>query len=69
MIVCSCNVLRYEEIFSAAAARVCDRLPTVSQVYSGLGCRAQCGQCAPTIKSIRDEAHAAMHAAHSPNLK
>lgn len=55
MIVCSCNVLSDKQILSAITA-VQHRARTLSQVYARLGCRARCGQCAPTIKKIRDEA-------------
>ena len=55
MIVCSCNVLSHKQVLSVVA-RVHHRLPTISQVYAGLGCRAQCGGCAPMIKKIRNEA-------------
>jgi len=52
MVVCSCNVISDKQIFSVVAA-VQQRLPTVSQVYADLGCRARCGRCAPTIKRLR----------------
>lgn len=55
MIVCSCNVLSDKQVASVVA-RAHHRRPTVSQVYSSLGCRARCGGCAATIKKIRDEA-------------
>jgi bacterioferritin-associated ferredoxin len=54
MIVCSCNVLSDKQVISIVA--MMDRVPTVSQVYAGLACRARCGQCAPTIKRLRDQA-------------
>jgi bacterioferritin-associated ferredoxin len=57
MIVCSCNVLSDEQVFSVLASTD-RRLPTISQIYLGLGCRARCGACAATIKKIRDEAFA-----------
>jgi bacterioferritin-associated ferredoxin len=53
MIVCSCNVLSDHAVRSAvstAAPR------TTSQVYGCLGCSAQCGRCARTIRKIMDEA-------------
>jgi bacterioferritin-associated ferredoxin len=55
MIVCSCNVLSEQEVRSA----VCPEggmARTAVEVYSTLGCRAQCGRCARTIKSIINEA-------------
>jgi bacterioferritin-associated ferredoxin len=60
MIVCSCNVLTDDDVRSAvngAAARP----RRAGQVYGCLGCSAQCGRCARTIRRILDEATA--HAA------
>jgi len=53
MIVCSCNVLSDHEVrtaVSTAAPR------SAGQVYGCLGCSAQCGRCARTIRKIMDEA-------------
>ncbi|HVV61334.1 MAG TPA: (2Fe-2S)-binding protein [Pseudolabrys sp.] len=53
MIVCSCNVLSDHEVREAvntSAPR------SASQVYGCLGCSAQCGRCARTIRKIMDEA-------------
>jgi bacterioferritin-associated ferredoxin len=53
MIVCSCNVLSDHEVratVSATAPR------STGQVYGCLGCSAQCGRCAITIRKIMDEA-------------
>jgi bacterioferritin-associated ferredoxin len=52
MIVCSCNVLSDHEVRTAAntAAR-----RSTSHVYGCLGCSAQCGRCARTIRKIIDE--------------
>ena len=53
MIICSCNVLSDHDVRSAvhtAAPR------TTGQVYGCLGCSAQCGRCARTIRKIMDEA-------------
>ena len=56
MIVCSCNVLSDKQI---AAAILSEPLPArISQIYACLGCRAQCGQCAATIKRIREDVRA-----------
>jgi bacterioferritin-associated ferredoxin len=55
MIICSCNALSDRQVASVLAGPH-PRRPTVSQVYSGLGCRAKCGGCAPTIKRLRDQA-------------
>lgn len=54
MIVCSCNVISDRQVFSVVAAAQ-HRPPAISQVYAGLGCRAQCGRCVPAIKKLRDE--------------
>lgn len=52
MIVCSCNVLTDHEVRDAA--RNANRRST-SHVYGCLGCSAQCGRCARTIRKIIDE--------------
>ncbi len=51
MIVCSCNVLSDRQIRDA----VTETQPTVrtaGQVYRCLGCSAQCGRCARTIRQL-----------------
>ncbi|WGD32492.1 (2Fe-2S)-binding protein [Ancylobacter sp. WKF20] len=51
MIVCSCNVLSDRQIRNA----VTETQPTVrtaGQVYRCLGCSAQCGRCARTIRQL-----------------
>jgi bacterioferritin-associated ferredoxin len=53
MIVCSCNVLTDSAIRTACQTA---RPRTTGQVYGCLGCSAQCGRCARTIKGIMDEA-------------
>lgn len=53
MIVCSCNVLSDRQIRDVMS----ERGPRVtSQVYGCLGCSAQCGRCARTIRRIMDQA-------------
>ena len=52
MIVCSCNVLSDQDVRSAVEA---ERTRSISQVYGCLGCSAQCGRCARTIRRIMDE--------------
>ena len=52
MIVCSCNVLTDHEVRDAV--RTTARRST-SHVYGCLGCSAQCGRCARTIRKIIDE--------------
>jgi bacterioferritin-associated ferredoxin len=55
MIVCSCNVFTDQDVRSTLSAR--DDVPrTTGQVYHCLGCNAQCGRCARTIRRIMDEA-------------
>jgi bacterioferritin-associated ferredoxin len=54
MIVCSCNVLTDDDVRSALMRIV--GLRTASKVYELLGCRAQCGCCARTIRRIMEEA-------------
>jgi bacterioferritin-associated ferredoxin len=60
MIVCSCNVLTDHDVRSAVtAAEDLSRqdLPrNAKQIYGCLGCSAECGRCARTIKTIIDEA-------------
>ena len=53
MIVCSCNVLSDHDVRTVAAAQ---SPRTTGQVYGCLGCSAQCGRCARTIRRIMDEA-------------
>ena len=52
MIVCSCNVLTDRDVRDAAkeAGR-----RSAAHVYGCLGCSAQCGRCARTIRQIMDE--------------
>jgi bacterioferritin-associated ferredoxin len=55
MIVCSCNVISDHDIRKAVTSA--DELPrNPKQVYGCLGCSAECGRCARTIKTIIDEA-------------
>lgn len=55
MIVCSCNVLSDHDV-RAAVAESSDAVRYAKQVYGCLGCSAECGRCARTIKTIIDEA-------------
>jgi len=52
MIVCSCNVLSDQDVRSAVEAGT----RSTSRVYGCLGCSAQCGRCARTIRRIMHEA-------------
>ncbi|MGH9809808.1 MAG: (2Fe-2S)-binding protein [Terriglobia bacterium] len=54
MIVCSCNVLSDQDVRTACQADARPR--STGQVYGCLGCSAQCGRCARTIRKIMDEA-------------
>jgi bacterioferritin-associated ferredoxin len=57
MIVCSCNVLSDNDVRTAMSHEKSPRTP--GQVHRCLGCGAQCGRCARTIRRIMDEALAA----------
>ena len=55
MIVCSCNVFSDHDVRSTLADN--GAAPrTAGEVYHCLGCSAQCGRCARTIRRIMDEA-------------
>jgi bacterioferritin-associated ferredoxin len=55
MIVCSCNVLSDHDV--RGAVRASEDLPrNAKQVFGCLGCSAECGRCARTIKTIIDKA-------------
>jgi bacterioferritin-associated ferredoxin len=55
MIVCSCNVLSDHDVRHAVS--MADDLPrSAKQLYGCLGCSAECGRCARTIKTIIDDA-------------
>lgn len=55
MIVCSCNVLTDHDVRNAVGVSG-DLARTARQVYGCLGCSAECGRCARTIRKIIDEA-------------
>ena len=61
MIVCSCNVLSDNDVRSALSGD--DVARTCGEVYGCLGCSAQCGRCARTIRRIMNEALAGTDAA------
>jgi len=54
MIVCSCNVLSDHDV--RTAVKTDEKVRSAGQVYGCLGCSAQCGRCATTIRRIMDEA-------------
>jgi bacterioferritin-associated ferredoxin len=56
MIVCSCNVLSDHDVRHAVNAAD-DALRNAKQIYDLLGCSAECGRCARTIRTIIDEAY------------
>ena len=60
MIVCSCNVFSDHQVRSVVAKEA--RRPRMSEVYACLGCSAQCGRCAHSIKRIMDERPCTVHA-------
>ena len=64
MIVCSCNVLSDHDVRTALGSG--DTPRTTGQVYDCLGCSAQCGRCARTIRRIMDEATAAAACVRCP---
>jgi bacterioferritin-associated ferredoxin len=55
MIVCSCNVLSDRDVRNAVESAQ-DLPRNAKQIYGCLGCGAECGRCARTIKTIIDEA-------------
>jgi bacterioferritin-associated ferredoxin len=55
MIVCSCNVFTDHDVRATLSGGE-DAPRTTGQVYNCLGCSAQCGRCARTIRRIMNEA-------------
>jgi bacterioferritin-associated ferredoxin len=55
MIVCSCNVLSDHDVRNAVEGAQ-DLPRNAKQIYGCLGCSAECGRCARTIKTIINEA-------------
>src|SRR5215467_15852323 len=53
VIVCSCNVISDHQVRSITAERT---VRATSEVYRCLGCSAECGLCARTIRRIMEEA-------------
>lgn len=51
MIVCSCNVIREQQIRDAARQGVW----AVDEVYAQLGCELNCGKCLPFAEEIIQE--------------
>jgi bacterioferritin-associated ferredoxin len=67
MIVCSCNVLSDRDVRETLTRDAAPR--TTCQVYRCLGCSAQCGRCARTIRRIMNEALVGADAACSGDGK
>ncbi|MET4356327.1 bacterioferritin-associated ferredoxin [Bradyrhizobium sp. RT9b] len=55
MIVCSCNVISDHDVHHAVNTAD-EALRNAKHIYDCLGCSAECGRCARTIKTIIDEA-------------
>lgn len=62
MIVCSCNVIRAEEIRQAARQGAKD----FEAAYAALGCRVQCGGCESHAEAIITSERACQRLAFSP---
>jgi bacterioferritin-associated ferredoxin len=54
VIICSCNVLTDHDVRSAA--KTSSAAKSARAVYGCLGCSAQCGHCARTIRKILKDA-------------
>ena len=68
MIVCSCNVLSDDDVRNAVSAS--EDLPrNAKQIYGCLGCSAECGRCARTIKTIIDEALGPARGPATPDVR
>jgi bacterioferritin-associated ferredoxin len=68
MIVCSCNVLSDKDVRATLNGPAATPRPRkTSQVYGCLGCSAQCGRCARTIRRIMNEALAGAACACHPD--
>jgi bacterioferritin-associated ferredoxin len=57
MIVCSCNILSDQDV-RALASDPSYVPPRMTEIYNRLGCNAECGRCARTIRAIINEAAA-----------
>ena len=62
MIVCSCNVIRSEQIREAARLGADD----VDGAYASLGCRVQCGGCEDHAEVIIASERACQRLAFAP---
>ena len=57
MIICSCNVISDNDVRTAVAGADIE-LRTTYQVFGCLGCNAECGRCATSIRSVMLESNA-----------
>jgi bacterioferritin-associated ferredoxin len=57
MIICSCNVLSVQDIRIAMTTAAPPR--RISELFRHLGCRAQCGCCARSVRQAMDEPNVA----------
>ena len=62
MIVCSCNVIRAEEIRCAAREGAED----FEEAYAALGCRVQCGGCEDHAEALITAERACQRLAFAP---
>jgi bacterioferritin-associated ferredoxin len=67
MIICSCNVLSVQDI------RIAMTTPApphrISELFRHLGCRAQCGHCARSVRQVMDELPSPTHVSPRPGNK
>jgi bacterioferritin-associated ferredoxin len=63
MIICSCKVLSDHAVRTAMATGAPPR--TIRELFRYLGCNAQCGRCARSIKLVMDERSSAPRS-HDP---
>jgi bacterioferritin-associated ferredoxin len=56
MIVCSCNVISDHDVRLAVSTAEDDLPRSAKRIYDCLGCSAECGRCARTIKTIIEDA-------------
>lgn len=65
MYICSCNGLTDHDVRDAA----CHGATRPGEVYAHRQCRAQCGNCAPTVLCLLREAIAAAHLNAHPAMQ
>lgn len=57
MIVCQCNALSDRDV-RAALDRTIDAPRSAAQIYRCMGCKPDCGRCAPTLRALLRESQA-----------